>query len=180
MPKKARVFSREMKLAAIRRMMAAESVGALAREFKLSPGEIIFAPEAKRIANTRRPSKSGMLAKASVVATDDLSFVRQRIDELERKVGQQQLELDFFGKPCGKSRQNTGRSTSLAQSHLRRHRSDDRCAARRAYHRALVRSISLGPCRLVSSLPGLGAAPGRDERTRCDSAHRAQEPVLRL
>jgi transposase len=37
-----------------------------------------------------------MLAKASVVATDDLSFVRQRIDELERKVGQQQLELDFF------------------------------------------------------------------------------------
>jgi transposase len=35
MPKKARVFSREMKLAAVRRMMAGESVGALAREFKL-------------------------------------------------------------------------------------------------------------------------------------------------
>jgi transposase len=35
MPKKARVFSREMKLAAIRRMMAGVSVGALARELKL-------------------------------------------------------------------------------------------------------------------------------------------------
>jgi transposase len=35
MPKKARVFSREMKLAAIRRMMAGESVSALARELKL-------------------------------------------------------------------------------------------------------------------------------------------------
>jgi transposase len=35
MPKKARVFSRDMKLAAVRRMMAGESVGALAREFKL-------------------------------------------------------------------------------------------------------------------------------------------------
>ena len=32
MPKKARVFSREMKLAAVRRMMAGESVSALARQ----------------------------------------------------------------------------------------------------------------------------------------------------
>jgi len=35
MPNKARAFSREMKLAAVRRMMTGESVGALAREFKL-------------------------------------------------------------------------------------------------------------------------------------------------
>ena len=35
MPKKARVFSREMKLAAIRPMMAGECVSALAREPKL-------------------------------------------------------------------------------------------------------------------------------------------------
>jgi transposase-like protein len=35
MPKKARVFSREMKLAAVRRMMAGESVSVLARELKL-------------------------------------------------------------------------------------------------------------------------------------------------
>jgi transposase-like protein len=35
MPKKARVFSREMKLAAIRRMMAGESVSELDRALKL-------------------------------------------------------------------------------------------------------------------------------------------------
>jgi hypothetical protein len=29
---------------------------------------------------------------------------RPPLAELERKVGQQQLELHFFGKPCGKSR----------------------------------------------------------------------------
>ena len=27
----------------------------------------------------------------------------KRIAELERKIGQQQVELDFFGKPCGRS-----------------------------------------------------------------------------
>jgi transposase len=37
-----------------------------------------------------------VLVKAPVVATDDLSLAGQRIAELERKVGQQQLELDFF------------------------------------------------------------------------------------
>ena len=57
MPK--RVFSREMKLAAVRRMMAGESVGALAREFKLRRHLLYLwrdnfrAGGAERIANTR-------------------------------------------------------------------------------------------------------------------------------
>jgi transposase-like protein len=42
MPKKARVFSREMKLAAIRRMMAGESVTALARELELRPLSLVI------------------------------------------------------------------------------------------------------------------------------------------
>jgi transposase len=102
MPKKARVFSREMKLAAIRRMMAGESVSALARELKLRRHLLYLwrdnflagGPSALRTRG--RPEKSVVLAKAPVVATDDLSLARQRIAELERKVGQQQLELDFF------------------------------------------------------------------------------------
>ena len=63
MPKKARVFSREMKLAAVRRMMAGESVGALAREFKLRRHLLYLwqdnfrAGVAERIANTRRPAQ---------------------------------------------------------------------------------------------------------------------------
>jgi len=102
MPKKARDFSREMKLAAVRRMMAGESVGALAREFKLRRHLLYLwrdhfragGPSALRTRG--RPRKSEALANASVVATDDLSLARQRIAELERKVGQQHLELDFF------------------------------------------------------------------------------------
>jgi transposase-like protein len=102
MPKKARVFSREMKLAAVRRMMAGESVSVLARELKLRRHLLYLwrdnfragGPSALRTRG--RPGKSVVLAKAPVVATDDLSLAGQRIAELERKVGQQQLELDFF------------------------------------------------------------------------------------
>jgi transposase len=103
MPKKARVFSREMKLAAVRRMMAGESVSALAREFKLRRHLLYlwrdhFCAGGPSALRTRggRPSKSEALTNASVVATDDLGLARQRIAELERKVGQQHLELDFF------------------------------------------------------------------------------------
>jgi transposase len=102
MPKKARVFSREMKLAAIRRMMAGENVSALARELKLRRHLLYLWRDSFRAGGpsalrTRgRPGKTEMLAKAPLVATDDLSLAKQRIAELERKVGQQQLELDFF------------------------------------------------------------------------------------
>ena len=68
MPKKARVFSRDMKLAAVRRMMAGESVGALAREFKLRRHLLYlwrdnFRAEGPNALRTRggRPSKSEAL-----------------------------------------------------------------------------------------------------------------------
>jgi transposase len=113
MPKKARVFSREMKLAAIRRMMAGESVSVLARELKLRRHLLYLwrdnfragGPSALRTRD--RPGKSVVLAKTPVVATDDLSSARQRIAELERKVGQQQLELDFFSTSLAASRGKT-------------------------------------------------------------------------
>jgi transposase-like protein len=101
MPK--RVFSREMKLAAVRRMMAGESASTLAREFKLRRHLLYlwrdnFRTGGPNALRTRggRPSESEALTNASVVATDDLGLARQRIAELERKVGQQHLELDFF------------------------------------------------------------------------------------
>jgi transposase len=96
MPKKARVFSREMKLTAVRRMMAGESVGVLAREFKLRRHLLYLWRDNFRAGRGGRPSKSEALTNASVVATDGLGLARQRIAELERKVGQQHLELDFF------------------------------------------------------------------------------------
>jgi transposase len=107
MSKKAiRVFSREFKLKIVRRMLAGESVSALAREVKVLRKDLYAwrkrfrsgGPEALR--GRGRPPKAvaavatrSAPAKSAAAAPDASS---KRIAELERKIGQQQVELDFF------------------------------------------------------------------------------------
>jgi transposase-like protein len=104
-----RVFSREFKEAAVLRMLAGENVSALARELKLRR-KLLYAwrdnlrsggPQALR--SRGRPPKAavaGPVQEPPVVVAEgpaaELEQARQRIADLERKVGQQQLELDFF------------------------------------------------------------------------------------
>ncbi|MGH6933720.1 MAG: transposase [Dongiaceae bacterium] len=107
MSKAVRVFSREMKLAALRRMLAGENVSTLARELKLRR-KLLYAwrdnfraggPEALRTRGRPRKSAPVALPEASPVtapALDELAKAKQRVAELERKIGQQQVELDFF------------------------------------------------------------------------------------
>ena len=106
-----RVFSREFKVGIIRRMLAGENVSTLARELRLSRKDLYIwrdrflagGPEALR--GRGRPPKaeaaglavSSTRAKAAPETPDaELEAARTRIGELERKVGQQQVELDFF------------------------------------------------------------------------------------
>ena len=103
MSKAVRVFSREMKLAALRRMLAGENVSALARELKLRR-KLLYAwrerfraggPDALR--SRGRPPKSAAIAVAEAApAADELAQAKRRVAELERKIGQQQVDLDFF------------------------------------------------------------------------------------
>lgn len=97
---KRREFGREFKLSAVNRILAGERVSALSRAIGVRPGQLykwckhfrVGGAEALRPA--RRPRKGfGVL---DLEASKDLVTARQRISELERKVGQQQLELDFF------------------------------------------------------------------------------------
>jgi transposase len=104
--KRARVFSREEKLGIVRRMMAGEKVSALARELKVRRTLLYVwranfrsgGPEALRTRG--RPSKSARSAESGSssarAATAEPPAAERRIAELERKIGQQQLELDFF------------------------------------------------------------------------------------
>jgi transposase len=112
-----RLFSREYKLAALRRMLAGENVSALARELGIRRKYLYQwrerfragGPEALRTRG--RPTKAEALAIAAHGAglgpaaallmgdpapPDELTQAQRRIAELERKVGQQQVELDFF------------------------------------------------------------------------------------
>jgi transposase len=102
MPKKrSRVFSRAFKLAAVRRMMAGENVAALARELQVLRKDLYYwrtrfragGPEALR--GKGRPKKAELQAPAKE-PPGEVEKARERIAELERKIGQQQLDLDFF------------------------------------------------------------------------------------
>lgn len=97
---KRRVFSREFKLSAVQRVMAGESLAAVSRELQIPRGHLYkWCRHYRRggvdaLRPACRPRKgAGVLDRAG---PQDLVGARKRISELERKVGQQQLELDFF------------------------------------------------------------------------------------
>ena len=97
---KRRVFSREFKLSAVKRVLAGESVAALSGELGVPSGHMYKwrqqyragGAEALRLAC--RPRKGTEVVERE--AGKDLVTARARISELERKVGQQQVDLDFF------------------------------------------------------------------------------------
>ena len=97
---KRRVFSREFKLSAVQRMLGGERSEALSVELGVSANQLYKwcmhfrrgGVEALRPAC--RPRKVADGAPAGRVET--VAAARRRIGELERKVGRQQVELDFF------------------------------------------------------------------------------------
>lgn len=105
--KKRPVYSREFKLGAVRRMEAGESPTLLAEELKV-PRQQLYAwrsvvrkrgEEALR-GRYGRPSKSELLAMSvtfeEAAEARNLVEAKKRIAQLEAKVGQQALDLDFF------------------------------------------------------------------------------------
>jgi len=113
MSKRPRVFSQEFKLMVVRRMLAGENVSALAREMKVLRKDLYSwrnrfrsgGAEALRRGRVGRPRKTEALAIAATgaiakampnVPAAELDIARQRIAALERKIGQQEVELDFF------------------------------------------------------------------------------------
>ena len=134
MPKKARVLSRELKLAAVRRMLAGENVSALARELKVLRKDLYKwrarfrsgGPAALR--GRGRPRKLVQAeppdATAAAPPEAELAKAQRRIAELERKIGQQEVELDFFRQALrqvrGKRRPSDGPGAKASTPSSRR------------------------------------------------------------
>lgn len=130
--KKARVFSREFKLRAVERMLAGEGASALARALQLrrkllyawKDAYLVDGAEGLRLRG--RPRRDQMPGPAPAANTEraELLQARKRIAELERKVGQQQLENDFFAEALRRLKaveeevaaENELRSTRLSRS----------------------------------------------------------------
>ena len=107
MPKKPpRVFSREFKLAAVRRILAGERIKVLSQELNVlrkdlyAWRDLFRSGGAAALRPLGRPRKTDVLAMSAGEAmpepASESEIARRRIAELERKIGQQQLELDFF------------------------------------------------------------------------------------
>jgi transposase len=109
MSKKPRVFSREFKLMVVRRLLAGERMSVVARDTKVLRKDLYIwrdryrsgGAEALRGCGRPRKGESPLARKKpgeapATGAAAELGAARQRVAELERKVGQQQVELDFF------------------------------------------------------------------------------------
>lgn len=125
-----RLFSRDYKLAALRRMLAGENVSALARELGVRRKYLYQWRERFRaggplaLRSRGRPTKAEVLAMRAgetapdipaasmpqAAPPDALTTAQRRIAELERKVGQQQVELDFFQRALRQVREVRQRS----------------------------------------------------------------------
>jgi len=114
-------YGMELKLAAVRRVLAGESVSAVSQElgirrkrlyvWKDRYGELGEAGLVHRRGG--RPRKEGSAVENGSEARagrGELLAARKRIAELERKVGQQELELDFFGEALRRIRVGAKRS----------------------------------------------------------------------
>lgn len=103
--KKHRIFDRAVKIDTVKRMLRCENVSALTWELKISRGMLYRwrdayhqqeGSNAIRRKAGRPPKSSPILDRARAEAAGELAAAGQRIGELERKVGQRQVDLDFF------------------------------------------------------------------------------------
>ena len=103
--RKRRSFTQAFKASAVARMATAESVRGLAAELNVEQRLLYHwrdrfeAGGQEALRRIGRPSRSEAVeavAWRTPVNLTDPTEAQRRIDELERKIGQQQLELDFF------------------------------------------------------------------------------------
>ncbi|HTO73070.1 MAG TPA: helix-turn-helix domain-containing protein [Gemmatimonadales bacterium] len=133
---RARVFSREFKEAAVRRILAGEKVKALAAELHVWPKLLYHWWDryewggAEALVPPGRPPRSAVWAQRPRPApkrarkprqkrgTPEEAAAAARVAELERKVGQQALELDFFARALrhvkASARANDGRGAGAS------------------------------------------------------------------
>jgi transposase len=107
--KKQAEYAVEFKLAAVRRVRAGESVRAVAEELGIRRKRLYVWKDRyaelgeaglrrRRGGRPRKEAPEVSSGSETSVGRGQLLVARKRIAELERKVGQQELELDFFGE----------------------------------------------------------------------------------
>jgi len=125
-------YSRDLKLQAVQRMEAGESSSSLSAELGVKRTKLYqWRDILRRDGEKAFPGKAGRRSKAELLACEhgaegatELAQARRKIAELERKVGQQQLDLDFFKQALrhveAAQRQNSARGATASSPTSRR------------------------------------------------------------
>jgi transposase-like protein len=125
-------YSREMKLEAVRRMEAGESSSSLSAELGVKRTKLYqWRDRVRRDGDKAFPGHGGRRSMAEALACEngaegatELAQARRKIAELERKVGQQQLDLDFFKQALrhveAAQRQSSARGATVSSPTSRR------------------------------------------------------------
>lgn len=114
-------YSVELKLAAVRRVRAGESVRVVAEELGIRRKRLYVWKDRyaelgeaglrrQRGGRPRKEPLEGFTDSETKVGRGELLAARKRIAQLERKVGQQELELDFFGEALRRIKVDAKRS----------------------------------------------------------------------
>ena len=105
--KKHRYFSEEQKRAAVARVVSGEAVSTVAGSIGAHRNRLYEwcrrheegGPAAvRRVGRPRKEEALSARARAWTEAADEASVARRQIAELQRKIGEQQVDLDFFRK----------------------------------------------------------------------------------
>jgi transposase len=111
-------YPRELKIATMRELDSGKGVGEVARTYQVSP---------KRLETWRGEwrARGEHLAFPGHAAQSQPKLDAQRIPELERKIGQQTMEIDFLKKALRRFREHplpvggNGKAASLSKSSKR-------------------------------------------------------------
>ena len=103
------VYSRDLKIAAMRALDAGSTAGEIARKYQLSP-HLLDRWRGEWRAKGEQAFPGLGRRGADLPALDDA----RRIGELERKIGQLTMENDFLKKPCSISGIITRQPSSMA------------------------------------------------------------------
>jgi transposase-like protein len=111
---KYRKYSVEFKVEAVQRMLAGENIKGLSRVLDVPRSQLYAwldryrAQGAERLRGPGRPS----FEEAVQILATPAEVAAKRIVELERKVGQQTLEVDFLKKACERVKESRQRSNA--------------------------------------------------------------------
>jgi hypothetical protein len=120
-------------LKAVKRLLKGESAAIVSAELSVARKDLYAWKDAYRIGGEvmlrprGRPRKAAEGNAATATAkVSELAQAQQRILELERKVGQQELQLDFFGKAlrCIEQAEKTHEVRSAGSSKRKQRKAD--------------------------------------------------------